>query len=209
MTNDSSPDITPSERATLNRRHFIRNAAAAAGAVALPAAISAHHDAAVPQLPESEASIAAWQELERRLADTLSDLSEDEFLVIEQKVSNRFVQFAAQGRYGMRVEAVANTFLPPAEHLSNQSIASLLSLGWHAPTYDLDKVSKEPPDGSPNFFLDAASPVPFERLAALAVTTLRDVYGVDHPGQLQYVATSLEDDEMDIRFPSLRLKREK
>lgn len=42
----------------------------------------------------------------------------------------------------------------------------------------------------------------------MAVTTLRDVFGVGHPGEPHYVATSSEDDAVDIRFPSLRLKHE-
>ena len=107
-----------------------------------------------------------------------------------------------------QAQAVANAFLSPTAHLANSRISSLLSIGWHAPTYQLEKGMTEPPDGSPNFYVDAASPVPFDRLAAMAVRTLRDVYGVGHPGGLHYVATSSEDDEIDIRFPSLRLKHE-
>lgn len=38
---------------TLNRRHFIRNAATAAGAMALPASAIARQDGAESRLPES------------------------------------------------------------------------------------------------------------------------------------------------------------
>jgi hypothetical protein len=156
---------------------------------------------------EGPPSAAAWQAFERHLGEALSDLSEDEHLVIIQKGTARYVQFVAQGRHGMRAEAVANAFLPPKAQLAPEATAALTSIGWRAPTYVLAKRLKEPADGSCNFYLDAAAPVPFNRLSALGVRTLREAYGVRHPGELEYSATSTLDDTLDIRFPSLRLKR--
>ena len=44
-----------------------------------------------------------------------------------------------------------------------------------------------------------------EQIAALACATLRHVYGVPRPGELEYTAFHGAGD--DIRFPSLRLRR--
>lgn len=192
---------------TMNRRHFIRNAATAAGAVALPGTALAGQTLEAHRLQETPASAAAWKEFQQHLAEALSDLAEDEYLVIDDKRTHRFVQFMAQGRHGVRAEAVSNAFLTPAAHLSKDTTAALLSMGWHAPTYEMSDVDVEPADGSPNFFLDVAAPVPHGELVALAVATLRDHYGVRHPGELQYMGKSTSDDSVSIRFPSLRLKR--
>jgi hypothetical protein len=61
------------------------------------------------------------------------------------------------------------------------------------------------PDGSSNYFLDLARPVPYDLLAGLAVITFKEVFGVAHPGELEYNAFST--DRMSVRFPHLGLKR--
>jgi hypothetical protein len=205
MAKDSVPELAQ----TINRHHFIRNAATAPGVAAVPAAAGARENDTSGASSESLTSEAAWQVFELRLVETLSDLSEDEHLVIVQKATKRFVQFAAQGHHGMRIEAVSNAFLPKNAQLSARAIDTLLSMGWHAPTYELAEGTAEPADGSPNFYLDTATPVPFGRLATLGVKTLRAAYRVRHPGELQYSAASSSDDTTDIRFPSLGLKRGK
>jgi type III secretion system-like peptide-binding chaperone len=206
MKNNNAPAA-----ATVNRRHFLRNAATAAGAVALGAPAAAVPVDEELRIAESPASAAAWEEFQRQLALVLPDLSEDEYLVLTCKRTNQFVQFMAQGGHGMRAEAVGNEFLDSAAQLSNESVARLVAMGWHAPTYALKvkpATEEEPPDGSPNFYLDAGAPVPYGDLAALAVKTLREIYRVGHPGQLEYAAISLGDEGLSIRFPSLGLRRE-
>jgi hypothetical protein len=81
----------------------------------------------------------------------------------------------------------------------------MAELGWKSPT---GVPGSEPldPDGSPNFFLDLALPVNFRRVADMSVKTLRQVYRISHPGQLQY--KSFDSSGIEIRFPNLRLKRE-
>ena len=49
------------------------------------------------------------------------------------------------------------------------------------------------------------APVDFAELASVAVQSLREVYRVRHPGELQYTAFG----DMQIRFPTLRIKRRK
>jgi hypothetical protein len=147
----------------------------------------------------------AWKEFRANLAVTLSDLGEDEFLVIGAKSTNYFVQFAGQGIHGMRVEATSNAYLDAKEKLPKRARKQLLVLGWQEPTYVPSEDAPEPAEGSSNYFLDIALPVPVEIVAALCIDTLRDVYGVRFPAELEYAA--YVDEQTLIRFPLLGLKR--
>jgi hypothetical protein len=149
----------------------------------------------------------AWQLFTDDLALCLSDLDEDDFLIVMSKHKNHYVQFAAQGAFGMRVEAACNTYIEPPDVLSVEDYALMAELGWEAATdsAEQDQSDERSPDGSPNFFIDAERPVDYEALARLAVRSLREVYRVAHPGQLQYSAFG--DDKSQIRFPTLKIKR--
>ena len=147
-----------------------------------------------------------WDRLTDNLSACLADLSEDEFLILSSKSANYFVQFAAQGQFGMRIETTSNVYVaPPEAVLSAVAYSAMAKLGWKSPT-GVPGSEPRDPDGSPNFFLDLALPVDFRRVAGVAVTTLREVYRIQHPGQLQY--KSFSSSGMEIRFPTLRLKRE-
>jgi hypothetical protein len=150
----------------------------------------------------------AWDELQRSLATALADLEEDECLIIASKAEHYFVQFSGQGKHGMRAEAVSNAFIMADAKLSAGACENLLCLGWNAPTYVPAKGVEEPADGSPNYYVDAATPVPHVRLAALAVKTLRQIYRVRHPVELTYKAKALAEDKTLIRFPLLKIQRE-
>jgi hypothetical protein len=164
--------------------------------------VSDDSDVGIREAPDTE---HAWREFHSRLAATLDDLDEDEYLVVYRKRSNYFVQFYGQGIHGMRVEAVSNEFLEEAAMLPPAACEHLIQLGLHLPTYLHLESLPEPADGSPNFYLDAGAPVPFAAVAALAIDALRGVYGVRHPGELEYSAESL--DGASIRFPLLGLRR--
>ena len=153
--------------------------------------------------PDSE---EAWGQFEQALAAVLGDMAEDEYLVISRKGTDYFVQFAAQGSFGMRAEAVSNTYIRRPSPLSEEACQRLNDLGWKSPTYAPPDVVDEPADGSPNFYLDAAVPVPYNVLAHLAVMSLRTVYGVRHPGELQYGGFTA--DGYPLVVPSLMIKRE-
>jgi hypothetical protein len=150
----------------------------------------------------------AWAEFELELSRALADLSEDEFLIIETKKDQYFVQFAGQGGFGMRMESVSNAYLDDGRRLSEEACANLQALGWNAPTNIPDHLDPEghKPDGSPNYYLDIDIPVPYSSLATLAVKTLRGIFGAMHPGELQYRAFAEGGD--GIRFPNLRIVRE-
>ncbi len=120
------------------------------------------------------------------------------------KGTNRYVQFAAQGASGMRVEAVSNYYLEDAEQLSDVHHKLLLKLGWRAPTNLPDEFGHKP-DGSANYFLDLARPVPFGDVARLAVDTLRGVHRAEHPGDLEYQA--FDNAGAVIKLPNLGIHR--
>jgi len=128
----------------------------------------------------------AWPAFVERLAGVLGALEEDQYLVISVKRTNRFVQFAAQGAFGMRAETTSNDYLTGSERLSARQVLALRAAGWHGQTGSPDESTPEKdPDGSPNFFVEFASPVPFMDVAQLTVQTVAEILGVPHPGFLE------------------------
>jgi hypothetical protein len=157
--------------------------------------------------PPSYYSVA-WPPFAQKLATILEKLEEDQFLILSVKHSNRFVQFAAQGSFGMRVETTSNNYLAKPEKLNDQQIATLVEAGWHVPTgSSSDSTPEDDPDGSPNFFVEYAAPVSFEEVANLTVHTLTKILRVPHPGNLQYAA--FDEAGEAIELPELGLKQDK
>jgi hypothetical protein len=139
------------------------------------------------------------------LALCLADLSEDEFFILSSKSPNYFVQSAAQGQFGMRAEATSNAYIEsPEAILSADDYVAIEQLGWNLPT--LGPHSEHTSDGSPNFFAELCSPVKFGYFADIAIHTQRRVYHIGHPGELRYNSFGRD---VQIRFPTLRLQREK
>ena len=84
------------------------------------------------------------------------------------------MQFAGQGRFGIRPETVSNAYLCGDDRLSSGAERLLVALGWNRPTMTpAEDQAEGAVDGSPNWFLDVAWPVPFDEVAALATRTLR------------------------------------
>ena len=158
----------------------------------------------IPRQPDTR---EAWRTFEASLADALGLLEEDEYLVIGSKRRNHYVQFAAQGHHGMWIEAASNAFIDePADRLSDVQHEHLAALGWDGPQeFAPGPQTLQVASTQGNFFVDAAAPVPVATVARLACTTLHDVYGIPHPGDLEYVAFHRRGDS--IRFPTLRLQR--
>lgn len=146
----------------------------------------------------------AWREFERNLASVLATMEEDQFLVLMVKRAYPFVQFAAQGGYGLRAEAVSNNYLSRKHKLSESQIATLGNLGWCPPTGTPEEITPDKqPDGSPNYFREFAQPVPWDDAAELAVRTFVEVFSVHHPGYLQYDAFDVEGRK--ILLPTLKI----
>ena len=150
----------------------------------------------------------AWPPFEQKLAAVLARLEEDQYLVISVKGTNRYVQFAGQGSFGMRVETTSNNYLSKPDQLDAEQVAALLEAGWNGPTSDSDAATPEnDPDGSPNFFVEFAVPVPFESVARLTIQTLASILRVPHPLSLEYKA--FEREGAALTLPELGLKQTK
>ena len=148
-----------------------------------------------------------WWPFAERLLTALRDMKEDQFLVLSLKESNRFVQFAAQGAHGMRVEATSNHFLSGRERLDDKQVRALVRLGWRKPTGNPEQSTPElDPDGSSNFFRDFPPPVEYFSVVNLAILTLTQVFGVPHEGFLQYEALDYAGN--NYALPGLKIKRQ-
>ena len=148
----------------------------------------------------------AWPAFTRKLADVLAHLGEDQYLVISAKSAHRYVQFAGQGSFGLRAEATSNHYLAAGDRLTRRQLAALKSRGWLAPSGSAKASTlRKDPDGSPNFYVDFELPVPFGEVAELAVDTFSTIFGITHPGELEYSA--FEADGETTLLPTLGLKR--
>ena len=114
-----------------------------------------------------------WEPFERALAATLAVLK-DEFLVLSDRVTGRYLQFHVSPAEGVHAEAVANAWLPEERRLGEGQLRTLAALGWSEP------------GGAPNHHREFAAPVAFDALAALAVRTLATALEVPDPGRLEY-----------------------
>ncbi len=147
----------------------------------------------------------AWPPFAEKLAGVLGQLQEDQYLIVSVKDSNRFVQFAGQGSFGMRVETTSNSYLAKPEQLNKRQIATLIDSGWNDPTGNPDdSTPQNDPDGSPNFFVEFSVPVSFQSVADLTVRTFAEILRVPYPGSLQYQA--FEKGGEVIALPELGLK---
>ena len=166
--------------------------------------------AKIKPTPSSNVSVA-WPPFAQKLAAALEKLAEDQYLVLSVKKSNRFIQFAAQGSFGIRVETTSNNYLSKQEKLDARQIASLIKAGWHAPTGTPARATPEgDPDGSPNYFVEFSAPVSFEAVANLTVRTFAEILRVPHPGFLQYKAfDDTEGKWAAMALPELGLKQAK
>ena len=149
----------------------------------------------------------AWAPFAHKLAATLEKLEEDQYLILSVKHSDRFIQFAAQGSFGIRVETASNSYLDGPEQLYEDQVATLIDAGWERPSgAPTESTHEDDPDGSPNFFVDFPAPVSYESVANLTVSTFSEILRVPHPGSLQYLA--FDDDNQAIALPELGLKLE-
>lgn len=157
----------------------------------------------------------SWDEFTTDLAAALASLAEDQCLVLSvrgtgvegrpgSRGSSYYVQFVATD-YGLRAEAVSNSFLVGAERISPEAQIRLVGLGWQPPTHPPGQEDVDP-EGSPNYFHDHQAPVPFAEVASTAVATLRDVYGASEPATLTYLAFDASGRELE--FPGLGVEHE-
>ena len=162
-----------------------------------------------PRAPAVRRASTAWAPFAARLARTLAQLAEDQFLLISVAGSSRFVQFAAQGTSGLRAEVVANQFLPRPEQLDEHRVSRLRAMGWRVPTGRPDAATPDAAtprldrDASPNFHIDCPPPVAFADIAETALRALTAVLDVPHPSRLRYEAFDTRG--AALAFPALGL----
>jgi hypothetical protein len=118
------------------------------------------------------AQAPTWEEFEARLAGALASLAPDTFLIFAEPIgeptaSGRYVQFAS-----------GNHYLPETSILTLEQEEHLGAMGWQWPLASGD-ISR-------NFSREWPNPAPWEEVAALAVRTLRDGFGIASPAGLQY-----------------------
>lgn len=122
----------------------------------------------------------SWTRFQSRLADHLSAMRNDDILIldwIEETTVDGFtpwVQFLVWDDEYVRSEVSSNAYLAPRHTLSPESEDRLCALGWERPTRLPDE---EPDEGSPAFFVDKEQRWA-DQLAAMTVTTLREVWSV-------------------------------
>lgn len=150
----------------------------------------------------------AWRKLTRAVAQCLAELDEGDFLIIAHRHINHYVQVAGQGEHGFRVEAASNTYIePPSAALTTAQYALMDEFGWRRATEDAPELATEErdPDGSPNFYRQAAADDDPRAVADIMVRTLREVYGVASPKLLEYQA--FHRDLGEFVFPHMPIAR--
>lgn len=125
----------------------------------------------------------AWVQFAERLAEVVSVIDDDGELTIstlsprnETAPFVRFVQVdpgRSEDEAMILAEASANVSLPTSTHLTEGQLDGLTELGWNDP----GTCSSHP---TPNYWVYRPQD-DSEALAELAVSTLRDVFGVPHP----------------------------
>ena len=160
-----------------------------------------------PSPPRRKAPLGAWPAFESKLAEALAVLEEDQYLVITEKRGWAYVQFAAQGSFGLHAECVGNNYLDEAHALRAGQMTALRRIGWSSPTGTREEIlASRRTDGSPNFFRDFDRPVPYDAVARMAVRSLVGVFEIPHPACLHYKA--FDKSERSILIPTLGLMRE-
>lgn len=119
----------------------------------------------------------AWDDFADRLGEVLSMMDDESMLRISTLSSDldpapslRFTGLVGQR---IRAEASSNASLGDRFQLSIAQLSAMDELGWHSPSAVGDAAS---PDFTVEFDSDQSG-----ELAVLSVTTLRQVYGVEHP----------------------------
>jgi hypothetical protein len=119
----------------------------------------------------------AWTEFSERLSEVISIMDDSGDLTIGTESASSdpapFVRFSCPTRDQVRCEAASNAVLGEDFQLSADQLAAMERLGWLPPSTD-------PPHPTSNFWVEAPQEES-DRIAALAVGALRDVYGVQHP----------------------------
>ncbi|WP_203566592.1 T3SS (YopN, CesT) and YbjN peptide-binding chaperone 1 [Aestuariimicrobium ganziense] len=119
----------------------------------------------------------AWQQFQDRLAEVVSMVDDGSLTIGTLSTSDDqapFVRFShARGRDDIVLEATSNASLGEHFQLSLDQLNALEALGYQPPSVD---------EGAGSALFQLARPqADYVELARVAVATLRDVFGVQHP----------------------------
>ena len=130
-----------------------------------------------------------WGDFRRELAALIRLLREAKgrFIIIGHRSRHLFVQFCISGDGSIRGESISNNFLEKGERLTAATCRQLVELSW-----------KKPGKPSANYWSAWQPPLPIERIALLAVTTLRDVFEITSPNELEIVSEEFADEKPGI-----------
>ena len=122
-----------------------------------------------------------WNELQVLLEAQIQLVREapDRYLIVTSRDAHRFVQFASSEAGGIIGEAVGNTFLSAGNQLSPAACRELRRLGWGLPHTS--------GRGKGNFWRSWPASAPSEEIAAIAVRSLRDVFEIASPVNLEII----------------------
>ena len=123
----------------------------------------------------------AWAEFQSRLSEVISVIDDTADLTISTTSGGNgpqpFVTLSSPRPGVIRCEAAGNAVLGADFQLSVERLTTMEELGWQPPTVEGEEGSRRP---TANFWIElpqAAS----DRMSELAVSALRDIYGVQHP----------------------------
>lgn len=118
----------------------------------------------------------AWSEFQARLTEVISMIDDSGDLTIgTESVAGGapFVRFSSPGRDRIRGEAAGNAALSETFQLSLDQLSAMEALGWRPPSANGSTSSAQ--------FSAEDTQDNSDRMSELAVSALRDVYGVQHP----------------------------
>lgn len=162
-----------------------------------------------------------WAYFECALESCIGAMEPGEILILSRRSANQYVQLFHQGAI-MVIEAASNAYIhPPQFLLERRQYKRAIEMGWMAPTIsgeDFDArqkaqalgiadASDEPDDApvhSPNFHTVISVGAPY--LTSFLLETLRRVYKVRKPAELQYQSFEA-DDNTQIKWPTLGIPR--
>ena len=127
----------------------------------------------------------AWAEFQNRLSDVISMIDDSADLTIGTESEGDgpppFVRLSSPRRDVVRCEAASNAALGEDFQLSPELLVRMEEVGWEPPTAGGEHSSAaDVSQQEANFWVELPQ-VESDRISELAVSALRDVYGVQHP----------------------------
>jgi hypothetical protein len=127
----------------------------------------------------------AWAEFQNRLSEVISVIDDTADLMIQTTSGGNgpppFIRLSCPRSGVIRCEAASNAVLGTDFQLSAEQLTAMEQLGWQTPTAsgeDASVTASNQPTA--NFWIELPQTAS-DRLSEIAVSALRDIYGVLHP----------------------------